>query len=334
LPEVIRAREFGLVIPAGYRQNSPEGHKKAGGLLFTCPAYKTWNQREGTALGIQPRKLYTLEMGARRLELGARTLIMGILNVTPDSFSDGGRFAAFEQAVAQAFLMIGEGAGILDIGGESTRPNSDPVPPEAELERVIPVIEAVRKESDIPISIDSTKAEVAKRALAAGANIINDVSALQFDPEMVRVAASSGAPLILMHMLGSPKTMQQNPSYSSLFSEIIAFLEERIRFAVENGVERSQIVVDPGIGFGKTVAHNLAIIKNLEAFHCLGRPILLGASRKRFIGSVLEKPEVDREIGTAVVSGFAVGAGAHILRIHDVGINRQAALMADAIRNA
>ena len=285
-------------------------------------------------MGAQPRKLYTLEMGARRLELGARTLIMGILNVTPDSFSDGGRFAGFEQAVAQVFRMIGEGADVLDIGGESTRPFSAPVPPEVELERVIPVIEAVREKSDIPISIDTTKAEVAIRALAAGADIINDVSALRFDPEMARAAAASRAPLLLMHMLGSPKTMQQNPSYSSLFSEIIAFLEERIRFGVENGIERSQIVVDPGIGFGKTVAHNLAIIQNLEAFHCLGRPILLGASRKRFIGSVLGRPEEDREIGTAVVNGFAVGSGVHILRVHDVAINKQAALIGDAIRNA
>jgi dihydropteroate synthase len=285
-------------------------------------------------MGILPRKHYFLSLGSRQLCLGARTLVMGILNVTPDSFTDGGRFLSFQSAVRQARSLIAAGADILDIGGESTRPFSDAVPIEVELDRVIPVISAVRRESDIPISIDTTKAEVARRAIAAGADIINDVSALRFDNEVVDVAAAHGTPLVLMHMLGTPKTMQDDPSYSSIFSEIIAFLEERIRFAVERGVKREQIIVDPGIGFGKTVSHNLLIIQNLEVFRCLDRPILLGASRKRFIGAVLDRPTEEREVGTAVANSFAVAAGVHIIRVHDVAFHKQVALMGDALREA
>jgi dihydropteroate synthase len=228
--------------------------------------------------------------------------------------------------------MIATGADILDIGGESTRPDSDSTPLEVELERVIPVIEAIRKTSDIPISIDTMKSEVARQALAAGADIINDVSALRSDDDMVGLAAESGAPLILMHMLGTPKTMQKDPRYSSVMSEIIAFLEERIQFATSRGVKREQIVVDPGIGFGKTVAHNLLIIRDMAMFHCLDRPLLLGTSRKRFIGSILDRPVEDREVGTAVASSFGIAAGAHIVRVHDVPVQKQAAIMADALR--
>ncbi|MDY0041881.1 MAG: dihydropteroate synthase [Desulforhabdus sp.] len=285
-------------------------------------------------MNVFPRKPYALDLQSRKLELGERTLVMGILNVTPDSFTDGGQFLEFEPALEQARRLIAEGADILDIGGESTRPFSEPVSRDQELERVIPVIEAVREFSDIPISIDTTKADVAKLALQAGANIINDVSALRFDERMVNLAAATGVPLILMHMLGTPKVMQQNPAYSSLFSQVIAFLQERIDFATQRGVDREQIVVDPGIGFGKTVSHNLLLIRDLPFLHCLNRPVLLGASRKRFIGTVLDRPEHEREIGTAVVNSFGIAAGAHIIRVHNVAMNRQVALMGDALRNS
>jgi len=284
-------------------------------------------------MAVCERKLYTLKLRGRLLELGRRTLIMGILNITPDSFSDGGCFADYQKALAQALELISAGADILDVGGESTRPGSAPVPLEVELERVVPIIRAVREKSDIPISVDTNKAEVALRSLEAGADIINDVSSLRFDPGMARAAAESGAPLILMHMLGTPRTMQVNPVYESVISEITAFLEERMKFAVQNGIERSQIVVDPGIGFGKTVTHNLNIIRNLDSFSCMDRPILLGVSRKRFIGSVLGRAEDQRELGTAVANAFGVAAGAHILRVHDVAFHREAVRMAEAVRS-
>jgi len=284
-------------------------------------------------LAISERKQYTMKLGGKTLELGRRPLIMGILNVTTDSFSDGGRFADYDRALARAFELISEGADILDIGGESTRPGSDPVPLAVEIERVTPIIRAVRERSDIAISIDTTKSEVALQALSAGADIINDISSLRFDPGMARVAAESGAPLILMHMLGTPRTMQINPVYESVISAIIEFLEERMRFAAGNGVERSQIIIDPGIGFGKTVAHNLHIIRNLDTFSCMDRPILLAASRKRFIGSVLGRTEGEREVGTAIANAFGIAAGAHILRVHDVAFHSEAIRMAEAVRS-
>jgi dihydropteroate synthase len=283
-------------------------------------------------MAVCERKCYTLKLrNDRVLELGRRTLIMGILNITTDSFSDGGRYADYERALAHAIELIEAGADILDVGGESTRPGSDPVTPADELDRVIPVVRAVRERSDIPISVDTNKAEVAFRSFEAGADIINDISSLQFDPEMARVAAESGAPVILMHMLGTPRTMQVNPVYDNVLSEITAFLEERMKFAVRNGIERDQIVIDPGIGFGKTVSHNLNIIRDLDFFSCMDRPILLGVSRKRFIGSILDRPEPERELGTAVANVFGMAAGAHIVRVHDVAYHREAVKMAEAV---
>ncbi len=268
----------------------------------------------------------------RKLVLGERTLIMGILNVTPDSFSDGGLFYDKDRAMDQVRKMIDAGVDIIDVGGESTRPFSDPVPLEEELQRTIPVIEAIRSiHSTIPISIDTTKAEVAKQAIEAGADIVNDVSALRFDEKMADIVSEAGVPVILMHMLGTPKTMQENPVYRSLLSEIIAFLDERISYAVSKGIKFEQIIVDPGIGFGKTADHNLQIIKNLHFMHTLERPILLGASRKRFIGAVLNQPLEKREIGTSVVNTVGILNGAHIIRVHDVTYHLQAAKMADAI---
>jgi len=283
-------------------------------------------------MSIHARKSFSLRLRSRNLLLGERTLLMGVLNVTPDSFSDGGKFFESGSAIQQAEHLITAGADILDIGGESTKPYADAVPVDAELARVIPVIEDIRRVSDIPISIDTFKAEVARHALAAGADIINDVSALRFDEHMVELAANTGCPLILMHMRGTPETMQDSPRYAALFAEIITFLEQRIQFAVENGVNRDQIVVDPGIGFGKTVAHNLQLIRDLEYFHTLNRPVLLGTSRKGFIGAILDCPVADREVGTAVAHGFAIAAGAHILRVHDVAFHRQVVLMGDALR--
>jgi dihydropteroate synthase len=282
-------------------------------------------------MAICERKVYTVKLKGKCLELGRRTLIMGILNITPDSFSDGGKFADYDLALAHALDLISAGADILDIGGESTRPGSAPAPLDVEIERVIPIIRAVREKSDIPISIDTCKAEVAVQSLEAGADLINDISSLQFDPAMARVAAESGAPVILMHMLGTPRTMQVNPVYHSVISEITAFLEERMKFAVQNGIERSQIIVDPGIGFGKTIKHNLNIIRDLNSFSYMDRPILLGASRKRFIGTILDRNEQERELGTAVVNALGIAAGAHILRVHDVAFQREAVQMAEAV---
>ncbi len=286
-------------------------------------------------MALCPRSHFSLRLAGRTepLELGERTLVMGIVNVTPDSFSDGGRFFGSEVALEQARRMVEAGADILDIGGESTRPFSKPVSVDEELRRVIPVIEGIRGFSEIPVSIDTTKAAVARGALASGANIINDVSALTFDEAMVDVAAQAGAPVILMHMQGTPGTMQENPRYASLFSEVIAFLEERIQYAEKNGVDRSQVMVDPGIGFGKTVAHNVRIVAHLEFLHALDRPVVFGASRKRFIGSILDREVADREVGTAVVNTQAIAAAAHVLRVHDVPFHKQVAVMADALRH-
>lgn len=278
------------------------------------------------------RKRYTLRSKSRTFTLGDRTLVMGIVNVTPDSFSDGGAFFEHDDAIRQARKLIDSGADMLDLGGESTRPLSEPVSAEEERRRVLPLIRAIRSYSDIPISIDTTKAEVAQAAILAGADIINDVSALRFDSAMVDVAREHSVPVVLMHMQGIPRTMQENPTYASLFSEIVAFLEERIQFAVESGLPREQIVVDPGIGFGKTIAHNALIVRRLDFLNLLDRPVLFGASRKRFIGSILDRPVQDREIGTVVVNTLALAGGAHIIRVHDVAVQRQVALMYDAIR--
>ena len=278
------------------------------------------------------RPEYSLECGGNTLELGKRTLIMGVLNVTPDSFSDGGVYLSPDKALERARRMVEEGADIIDIGGESTRPFSDPVDEEEEKRRVIPIIEKLSSEIQVPISIDTCKSSVARRAIEAGASMVNDVSSLRFDPEMAEVVAESGVPLILMHMLGTPKTMQKDPHYDAVVGEIISFLQQRIEYATSRGIKREQIVVDPGIGFGKTVQHNLMILKDLPAFHTLNRPLLIGASRKSFIGIILDlENPMDREVGTGAVTCAAILAGAHIIRVHNVTHNIQVAKMADAI---
>jgi dihydropteroate synthase len=280
------------------------------------------------------RARFTIRCGDHTLELGGRTLLMGTINVTPDSFSDGGRFYKTDQAIKQGELLASEGADILDVGGESTRPFSNSVGVEEELRRVIPVVSQLAKSTSLPISIDTCKGQVASAALDAGATMINDISGLRYDPELAQLAAKSQIPLVLMHMQGSPRTMQLEPNYGSLLSEIIGFLEERIQFACEAGMSRDQIIVDPGIGFGKTVHHNLLLLKHLDSLATLGRPILLGTSRKSFIGAVLDKEVTEREPGSWATVCAGIIKGAHIVRVHEVTTCRQIADMVDAIINA
>ena len=232
---------------------------------------------------------FTLSWPEHVLNLDQRTHVMGILNVTPDSFSDGGRYLEVDKAVAHGLEMAREGADIVDVGGESTRPYSQKISSSEELDRVIPVIEALSKELDIPISIDTYKGVVARESLKAGASIINDISALRFDHHMASIAAQAEVPLILMHMKGTPENMQANPTYVDLIPEILKFLEDAIERSVKAGIREDLIVVDPGIGFGKTFDHNLKIIKELSRFSSLKRPILLGTSNKAFIGHILDK---------------------------------------------
>jgi len=256
---------------------------------------------------------------------------MGILNVTPDSFSDGGRYVDFGKAVAQGRAMIAAGADIIDVGGESTRPGAPAVDAEEELRRVIPVIKDL---AGVPVSVDTTKAVVAERALAAGARIVNDVSALRFDARMVAVVRDAGAGLVLMHMLGTPATMQRDPQYADVMGEVRAFLAERLAFAERNGVSRCQMAVDPGIGFGKTVAHNLALLARLAEISSLGCAVVVGASRKSFIGKTLNR-EVDQRLpGSLAVAAWAVAHGANVVRVHDVAETVDAVRMIQAIREA
>jgi dihydropteroate synthase len=250
--------------------------------------------------------------------------LMGVLNVTPDSFSDGGRFLAADDALAQGLAMVREGAAIVDIGGESTRPGSDLVPVDEELRRVVPVVEALSGRVGVPISVDTVKAEVARRALAAGASIINDVSALRYDDEMVDVVAESRRPVCLMHMKGEPKTMQEDPRYDDVVEEVLRFLEERMTFALARGLREEQLMVDPGIGFGKTVEHNLALLRRLDRFTALGRPVVLGTSRKRFLGAILGATPGERTTGTVATTVIGLLAGAHVFRVHDVRPNFEA----------
>lgn len=286
-------------------------------------------------------RTYHLSCGRHSLILGEHTRIMGILNVTPDSFSDGGRFFTFDDAVAQGQKLFEDGADILDIGGESTRPFSDTVTAEEEIDRVVPVIEEIAKRVSIPISIDTTKAVVARRAIEAGASMINDVSALRHDHKLADVALEHGVPIILMHMLGSPKTMQVSPTYNDLIGEIRTFLENAIELAVKKGILKSKIIIDPGIGFGKTVEHNLLLIKYLRKFEPLDVPILIGPSRKAFIRQILkdrnaEEIEADLpvvETGTQAAIAAAALNGAHIIRVHDVAGTRATLQVVDAIKN-
>ena len=275
------------------------------------------------------------KLGIRELDFRARAQIMGILNVTPDSFFDGGRYAGRQAAVVRALEMVEEGADIIDIGGESSRPPVYGEAPQVSLEeecaRVVPIVEEVRRHSDVPISVDTTKAEVARRALQAGADIVNDISALRDDPEMVEVAASSGAPVVLMHRRGTPVTMQKNTWYEDLLGELKNFLTERIAAARAGGVALERIAVDPGIGFGKSVEGNLEIIRHLGEFAELGCPILVGASRKSFIWKHMGLKAEEGLEGSLAVAVLSVAKGANILRVHDVAATVRAVRMAEAI---
>jgi len=277
---------------------------------------------------------FILEWKGYRLELGRRTHIMGILNVTPDSFSDGGLYIDTDRAVERALEIEKEGADIIDIGGESTRPGSLPLSQEEELKRVIPVIERLQDRLKIPISIDTYKAKVAREAIKAGASIINDISGLRFDPGMAGVAAEFDVPVVIMHIKGTPRDMQINPVYHDLIGEISDFLEEGISIALKAGVDEKKIIIDPGIGFGKTFEHNLEIINRLYEFRPLGRPILLGPSRKSFIGKILDLPVGDRLEGTASAVAIGIMKGANIVRVHDVLPMVRVARVADAIKQS
>lgn len=268
----------------------------------------------------------------KRVTQGDEVLIMGILNVTPDSFSDGGQFLARDKAERRALEMEQHGADIIDIGGESTRPGADKVELRQELERTIPVIESVRKKTDIPISIDTYKSEVAEQALKAGADLVNDISALRFDPELGKLAGERNIPLVLMHMQGTPRTMQKNPTYDDPVEDIIDFLEERIEQARELGVSRDQIIVDPGIGFGKKYEDNYEILRRLEEFKSLKAPLLLGTSRKSFIGDTLDLSPEERVEGTIASNVIGVLKGASIVRAHDVKKNYRAIQVATRCR--
>lgn len=250
--------------------------------------------------------------------------VMGIVNVTPDSFSDGGRFLAPEDALAHGLTLVREGAAILDVGGESTRPGSEAVPVEEELRRVLPVVEALAGRVGVPVSVDTARAEVARRALLAGAGFVNDVTALRGDAAMAEVVAEAGCPVCLMHMSGQPKTMQDDPRYDDVVDEVLRFLEARMAFALSRGIREEQILVDPGIGFGKSVEHNLTLLRHLDRLAGLGRPVLLGASRKRFLGVILGADPGQRMIGSVATTVAGLLAGAHVFRVHDVKPNFEA----------
>jgi dihydropteroate synthase len=265
-----------------------------------------------------PEALRTWRVGSTDHLLGAFPWIMGIVNATPDSFSDGGRYLDEEAAVGHALALVADGADILDIGGESTRPGSQRIEVEEELRRVLPVVRGLAKETDVLISIDTTKAEVARQAIEAGADIVNDISGLRFDEQMAAVCRDSQAAVICMHMQGTPQTMQENPTYKDAAADIATFFDERLESLERAGIERERIVFDPGVGFGKTAAHNLEILSAIEQFRALGRPVLIGHSRKRFLSKVLNRDVDERTSGTIGVAIALAAQHTDIIRVHDV----------------
>jgi dihydropteroate synthase len=280
---------------------------------------------------IYPKTYHTLECGGRSLDFSVKTGVMGILNVTPDSFSDGGLYLDRRAAVDRAQRMIAEGADIIDIGGQSSRPGSEPVSEAEEVRRVVPVVEAVAKSLPAIISVDTYRAEVARAALDAGAHLINDISALRFEPALVGVVAERRAPLILMHMKGVPRTMHLDPRYEALIDEVFDFLRERLRAAQAGGIPADRLLIDPGIGFGKGARHNLELLCKLQHFQALGHPIVVGTSRKSFIGCILGADVSERLEGTAATVATAIAQGADIVRVHDVHAMARVARMMDAM---
>ena len=309
---------------------SPDSFPLAGGLCWfdTVVVHERDGGMQRVPASETPGEVLDRLVSSRAsiagMDMGAPQ-IMGILNVTPDSFSDGGQFNAPDAALAHAQTMQAEGATIIDIGGESTRPGAAEVQVSDEIDRTAPVIAAIRVQCDVPVSIDTRKAAVGQAALDAGATMVNDVAAFTFDPDLAAVAARSGAPVCVMHAQGSPETMQQDPRYDDVLLDVYDFLAERVAFAVAAGIPRDQIVVDPGIGFGKTVQHNLTLLRGIALFHALGCPILLGASRKRFIGAIGGGVDAgDRVSGSVAVALFAARRGVQILRVHDIFATKQA----------
>lgn len=277
------------------------------------------------------RKRAILQVNGRDYTLGQRTWIMGVLNITPDSFSDGGLFYDKAKAVERGLELAEEGADIIDIGGESTKPGSESITDEEELRRILPVIRALRKRIDALISVDTMKSEVARAALEEGADIVNDISAFSHDPKMPSLLARTNAPVILMHMKGTPKTMQDNPFYEDVLAEVKSFLKEKIQLAQAQGIKKERIIIDPGIGFGKRFKDNLVLINNLRSFEELDRPILIGTSRKSFIGKILNSAPQERLEGTIASAVLSIIRGAHILRVHDVASVKRAVLVAETI---
>lgn len=273
-----------------------------------------------------------LTIGDRTFTWKKRTYLMGVLNVTPDSFSDGGEFNNLNAALSQAKYLVESGADILDIGGESTRPNSENISLEEELNRVLPVIKAIRQELTIPISVDTTKAAVAKAAVIAGADIVNDISGATFDAEMLPTVAELGVPIVLMHIRGTPQTMQKLTDYQDLIGEILQFLKQQVNAAVAAGIDPGKVIIDPGIGFAKNYPQNLEILRRLSEFQALNCPILVGVSRKSFIGHILNQPDAKQRVwGTGAACCAAIANSADILRVHDVKEMRDISLVADAI---
>jgi dihydropteroate synthase len=275
----------------------------------------------------------TWQLRDRILTPGLPNLVMGIVNVTPDSFSDGGKFIDPEAAISHGLELVRQGAAILDVGGESSRPGAAPISLEEELHRILPVIRGLRERTDVPISVDTWKAEAARQALEAGAHLVNDITALQGDPEMAEVVRSSGAGVVLMHMQGTPATMQVNPTYSDVVGEVIAFLEARLQATADLGIARTQVVLDPGIGFGKRSEHNLELLARLDQLGRLGRPVCLGVSRKGFLGRLLDRPLEERLAGSLAAVCHALAQGsAQIFRVHDVAPTRDVIAVFAALR--
>ena len=283
---------------------------------------------------IRPFKRFTLDCGIKTLHLSERTHLMGILNVTPDSFYDGGKYINPDHAVNQAIQMVEEGADVIDIGGESTRPGAKEIPVQEELNRVIPVIERLKGKIASPISIDTRKAKVAKLAIDAGANLINDVSGFAFDADMINVAREYNVPVVLMHMRGTPHNMQSLTDYDDLVLDVYSELKNTVEAAINTGIKEDKIIIDPGIGFSKTREDNYILLKELNYFHKMGYPLLIGVSNKSFIGWKLNLPESERMLGTAAAVAVSVMQGAHFVRVHDVKEMNQVVQIVDQITNS
>ena len=336
--------EVSSVLPALLKERGVPYARGRDVLLLSVSSKAQLNHAGGDPMGAgdpfaslreaidrQQNRRYTLSCRDRTLSLEGPPRIMGILNVTPDSFSDGGKYLSFERAVERGREMVNDGADIIDVGGESTRPGSIPVPADVEISRVVPVLRALAESTEAILSVDTTKAIVARQAVAAGARIINDTSALADDPEMAGLVRDSGCAVVLMHRLGTPETMQRSPSYRSLFDEILDSIHERVAAAEGTGVPCDRILVDPGVGFGKRFEDNLALHRHLSDLRNLGKPILFGPSRKAFLGRITGREPGERAFGTAACLSMAVMGGAHVVRVHDVGGAADAVRVAHAV---